>query len=111
MKELEEYLKWRNGLGLEGALFVGHRGERLGGSGIERVCRKAFEWMGCCGFTTHSLRHTAATILYEYTGCDVLVLKEFLGHGSLEATKVYTHVCDSDLRKAVECNPLSDFLG
>lgn len=114
MNELLDYLRWRNErfeLCCEGPLFVGHQNRRLGVSGIERVCKRAFDLMGLgdCGYTTHSLRHTAATIMYEYAGVDILLLKEFLGHDSIEATKIYTHVCDRDLKRAMERHPLSDF--
>jgi len=114
-KQLLAYLKLRNRWMLkvedEGALFVGHRKGRLGVSGVEDVCRKAFGLMNLqrCGFSAHTLRHTAATILYQYAGADVLLLKEFLGHDSMEATQIYTHVYDEKIKSAMDCNPLSDF--
>lgn len=96
---------------LDSPLFVGHQGKRLGMDGVAGVCKKAFALMGLeeCGYSTHSLRHTAATILYEYGKCDVLCLKKFLGHSSIEATQIYTHVSAKRVRDAVNRNPLSDF--
>ena len=59
------------------------------------------------GFSVHKLRHTAATLMYQYGQVDVLLLKEILGHENLSTTEIYTHVVDSQLRSAVEANPLS----
>jgi site-specific recombinase XerD len=37
----------------------------------------------------------------------VLALQEILGHEQLNTTKIYTHVENADLRRAVNANPLS----
>ncbi len=115
-EELARYFEMevRKGGCVEGnrALLVGHRNERLGVAGVERVCKRAFELVGLKdkGYTAHSLRHTAATIVYGCVKSDILLVKEFLGHSSIGVTQVYTHVCDDRIREAFERNPLSDFL-
>lgn len=48
--------------------------------------------------TPHVLRHTFATHLLN-EGCDILIVKEFLGHSSLDTTGIYTHVSNERLRK------------
>lgn len=46
----------------------------------------------------HTLRHTFATHLLN-EGCDILIVKELLGHSSLDTTGIYTHISNERLRK------------
>jgi len=48
--------------------------------------------------TPHVLRHTFATHLLN-EGCEILIVKELLGHSSLDTTGIYTHVSNERLRK------------
>ena len=59
------------------------------------------------GFSTHKLRHTAATLMYQHGNVDIRVLKDILGHANLGTTQIYTHVSDRQIKKAVDSNPLS----
>lgn len=47
--------------------------------------------------TPHMIRHTFATHLLN-EGCDILIVKELLGHSSLDTTGIYTHVSNERLR-------------
>ena len=57
--------------------------------------------------SVHKLRHTAATLMYQYGHVDIVLLKEILGHESLSTTDIYTHVVNDQLKNAVASNPLS----
>ena len=60
-------------------------------------------------YSTHKLRHTAATLMYQYGNVDIRALQEVLGHESISTTEIYTHVANKQARDAIESNPLSDF--
>lgn len=48
----------------------------------------------------HTLRHTAATDLLRETG-NLELVRQFLGHESVETTQLYTHLVTEDLDQAV----------
>lgn len=93
----------------EPALFISNQNRRISKRRVQQIVedtiRKA-ELDGK-GITTHKLRHTAATLMYQYGDADVLTLKELLGHASISTTEIYTHLNDENVRNAVESNPLS----
>ena len=61
---------------------------------------------GLRGFSTHKLRHTAATLMYQTGNVDILTLKQLLGHSSVGTTQIYTHLQEFQVRAAIEQNPL-----
>lgn len=109
--QLLEYLNYRKRHNLENeeALFLNRNNKRIGIDGVEDICQKAYKLLGVGdrGYTTHTLRHTAATLLYTYSKNDILIIKSFLGHESLVSTQIYTHLEDDIIRNATDKNPLN----
>lgn len=104
-----EYINVRKAKKNNKALFLNKFGDRVGVQTIENICKKAYKLLGIedNGYTPHTLRHSAATIMYTYVKEDILLIKEFLGHTSLASTEIYTHLHSSNLKQAVEKNPLN----
>lgn len=73
---------------------------------IQHIVTKAMKNLNIEG-STHTLRHTIATLMYEQTQ-DILLVKEFLGHKSIESTQIYTHISNKLVKEAVEKNPLAN---
>ena len=60
-------------------------------------------------YTTHKLRHTAATLMYKHGHVDVLALQKILGHTNLSTTQIYTHTDDQAIENALKSNPLANY--
>lgn len=105
------YLKVRphDGVTDKNALFLSNQKKRIVRRSVQNIVYKYLEKIGLdkSGYSVHKLRHTAATLMYQYGNVDVLVLKEVLGHENLSTTEIYTHVFDEQLKKAAMSNPLS----
>ncbi|MCI2046700.1 MAG: tyrosine-type recombinase/integrase [Faecalibacterium sp.] len=94
----------------KGALFLSRRtGRRLSPRRIQQIVERCLQTAGLAGkgFSTHKLRHTAATLMYQTGDVDILELKELLGHANVATTQIYTHLDTSQLRSAVNASPLS----
>lgn len=93
------------------ALFLNRNGKRLGQRRVQQLVTEQLEKAGLSGmgFSTHKLRHTAATLMYQYGEVDIRVLQEILGHVNLNTTQIYTHVSSRQKESAIESNPVSKF--
>lgn len=93
------------------ALFLSNYKQRISKRTVENVVSKELSKAGLdtSKYSTHKLRHTAATLMYKYGGVDIRALQELLGHQSISTTEIYTHVDNDQVRTAVESNPLSNF--
>ncbi len=73
-------------------LFINNQKKRLTSRGIRYILDKIIKQTSLnTKLSPHMLRHTFATHLLN-EGCDLLSVQELLGHESLRATQVYTHV-------------------
>ena len=91
-------------------LFISRLNKRISVKTVQWIVKK---YLGEAGldnknYSTHKLRHTAATLMYQSGKVDVRVLKDILGHEQLNTTQIYTHVSNPDMEKAMQSNPLSD---
>jgi site-specific recombinase XerD len=91
------------------ALFLSERRQRISIKTVQVLVKKHIDNAGLDStrYSTHKLRHTAATLMYKYGNVDIRALQEILGHESISTTEIYTHVDEQQLRNAVESNPLS----
>ena len=111
IEALDRYLQKRGTVeGLspkEEAVFITRRRkDRISNRRVEQIITGAMKAAGLVGYSTHKLRHTAATLMYQTGTVDVLTLKEVLGHSNVSTTQIYTHLKDAQVRAAIEANPL-----
>lgn len=92
------------------ALFISNRKTRISKQSIQKMVEGYLDkcGFGGMGLSTHKLRHTAATLMYQHGNVDPLQLKEILGHENLSTTEIYTHIHDDQLKQAVDLNPLNN---
>ena len=117
IKAIKEYLNVRSkdGIRLDSknskkALFLSERRERISNRTVQQIITNELRKAGLDTkkYSVHKLRHTAATLMYQYGQVDIRALQELLGHESISTTEIYTHVANEQVRNAVEANPLSN---
>ncbi len=111
LNAINTYLKVRphDGVKDKNALFISERKQRISKRTVQYLVKK---YIGASDldtekYSTHKLRHTAATLMYKYGNVDIRALQHILGHENISTTQIYTHVDDDRLRSAVKANPLS----
>ena len=114
IKAVEDYLLVRPKEGIDykskDALFLSERRERISNRTVQHIIKKELLKAGLDinKYSVHKLRHTAATLMYQYGEVDIRALQELLGHANISTTEIYTHVSNSQVRHAVESNPLAN---
>ncbi|MGN1270086.1 MAG: tyrosine recombinase XerC [Clostridia bacterium] len=111
---IEDYLKVRPHEGVKydsrDALFLSKRKERISNRMVQEIVKRELAQAGLDidKYSVHKLRHTAATLMYQYGNVDIRALQVLLGHQNISTTQIYTHVEDEQVRNAVESNPLGN---
>ncbi|MEF2965597.1 tyrosine-type recombinase/integrase [Paenibacillus sp. M1] len=91
----------------EDAFFVSQKGRRLSIRQIQKIAAQVFDafkrdhpQMTDMKLSCHKLRHSFATMLLN-NNVDIRIVKELLGHASIETTMIYTHINDEQKRSAM----------
>ena len=80
-------------------LLLNKNGTPLTDRGVRLIISKIVEKTALNkNISPHVIRHTFATHLLT-DGADLKTVQELLGHSSLSATEVYTHISNEQLRK------------
>ncbi len=87
-------------------LLLSNSGSKINVASVQKVLSSILKKASIQkDITPHVLRHTFATHLLN-EGCDILTVKELLGHSSIDTTQIYTHVSNEKLRKVyLETHP------
>ena len=111
-RSIDAYLLARKAEGLadEEPLFLSMRRTRMSNRSIQHMLEKHLKNAGSDTrkYTVHKLRHTAATLMYQFGDEDLKSLQEILGHESISTTQIYTHVNLEDIRHTMNQNPLAN---
>lgn len=93
VKAIENYMTVRpvDGVKDKDALFISRNMRRINPRTVQNIVKKFLEKAGLDGqgYSVHKLRHTAATLMYQYGDVDILLIKEILGHENLSTTEIY----------------------
>ena len=114
VEALKDYLKVRQHDGVKwkdrDALFLSEQKQRISNRTVQYIIKEELNRAGINPnkYSVHKLRHTAATLMYQYGNVDIRALQVLLGHESIATTQIYTHVNDEQVRNAVESNPLAE---
>ena len=107
---ITEYLEARENPPQEPkALFLSRNHRRISKRRVQQVVENALNasGLGGKGLSTHKLRHTAATLMYQHAHVDTLTLRDILGHQSIATTEIYTHLSSEQRQNAIDSNPLA----
>ena len=110
LSALQSYLESRENPPEEpNALFLSRNHRRISRRRVQQIVENTLTASGLAGrgLSTHKLRHTAATLMYQHGNVDTLTLKEILGHQSIATTEIYTHLSSKQRQDAIDSNPLA----
>lgn len=92
----------------DGALFVSKQRRRLSYQQLGKIFSVYVQLSGLEGkVTPHTMRHSVATHLHQ-SGVDLMTIKEFLGHESIQTTQIYAEMTMEHVRRSYEEHHLRD---
>ncbi len=95
---LSKYINIRDNKNNIEYLILSNNGVKISPNSVQKILRDIVNKASIKkNITPHVFRHTFATHLLN-EGCDILTVKELLGHSSLDTTQIYTHVSNEKLR-------------
>ncbi|MBC2457755.1 tyrosine-type recombinase/integrase [Clostridium beijerinckii] len=108
LRAIEDYMEERKHI-KHSYLFVSERKNQLCKRQVQYIVQKNISSTGLdvSKYTTHKLRHTAATLLYKHSNVDIRTIQTILGHKNISTTTIYTHVDNEEVRNAIRSNPLN----
>ncbi len=105
-KALVDYLEVRPNLHDTQKLFISQKNRLLSPRSIYHLTKKYLEAAGMPNLSPHDLRHLFATNLYNLSK-DILLVKEALGHKTLESTLRYMNKTEEEIANALEESDLN----
>ena len=94
----DRWLQFRNGTGNH--MFTLKDGNNISNKGLRYLISKVTKHILGKSRTPHEFRHSVATMLMRESG-RLDVIKEYLGHESIDTTMIYTHLADKDMRAII----------
>ncbi|MCM3631784.1 tyrosine-type recombinase/integrase [Paenibacillus camelliae] len=89
------------------AFFISQKGRRLSIRQIQKIISEMFKQLKAehaelqgLQLSCHKLRHSFATLMLR-NQVDIRVVKELMGHSSIDTTMIYTHIHDEEKKHAV----------
>lgn len=114
---ISEYIKERPKLDKSyidyNALFLSSRNKRISTRNVQTIIKDELKMAfndTKNDIHTHSLRHTTASLMYNISNTDILILKKMLGHSSLSSTEIYTHVSSQKMKEIMNNCTISSIL-
>ncbi|WP_243156848.1 tyrosine-type recombinase/integrase [Clostridium beijerinckii] len=109
LRVIEDYMEERKHI-KHSYLFVSERKNQLCKRQVQYIVQKNISAtnLDTNKYTTHKLRHTAATLLYKHSNVDIRTIQTILGHKNISTTTIYTHVDNEQVRNAIRSNPLNE---
>ena len=101
-----EYLRVRPETTFSNYLFISNKRNPLAPRTIYGMVKGYLRKIGCGEYSCHSLRHLFATRLYNQ-GKDIVLVKEALGHKSIETTLRYSRKSKAEILEALESSELN----